>query len=140
MMDSGSQGWAVTLADLSIILFMITAADLSNAELAKTGLESTSATVVTAEPVAMYRPSGAAPSFSTWLAQQPGDPRQQLTVIVRHDDRGADAAIARGLDLMRQAEAAGRKARLIVEQSDHSDVAAILAYDAAPTVARNLQK
>lgn len=140
MIGQGSQGWATTLADLSIILFMITAADLSNAELAKSGLETTSAMVATAEPVAMFRPGPSAPTLKAWLSQQPDDPRQQLTVIVRHKGSGAeaDAIIARGLDLMTQADAAGRQARLIVEHSDHADVAAILAYDSDPAVAHKL--
>lgn len=140
MIGQGSQGWATTLADLSIILFMITAADLANAELAGTGLENTSATIATAEPVAMFRPGAFAPSLRSWLDQQPVDPRQQLTVVVRHTPDTAEASIARGLALMTQARTAGRRARLIVEQSDHSDVAAILAYDSDPAVAHNLQE
>lgn len=132
--------WATTLADLAIILFMITAADLSNAEIAKSVTEPPSTALATAEPVAFYRPGGSAPPLASWLAEQPDDPRQQLTVVVRYRAGEADVMAAEGLRLVSQAEAAGRHARLIAEPAEQSEAAAVLAYDANPqVVARKLQ-
>lgn len=135
-----SSSWATTLADLAIILFMITAADLSNAEIAKSAAAPSSAAVATAEPVALYRPGGSAPSLGSWLAEQPDDPRQQLTIVVRYRAGDADAMAEEGLRLVSQAEAAGRDARLIAEPADRPEIAAVLAYDSNPqAVARKLQ-
>ncbi len=88
------------LADLAIILFMITAADLANAELAKSEL-ATAPAVATAEPVAVYRPGRAAPPLADWLATQPDDPRQRLTIMVRYARHDAEAAIAAGHEAFR---------------------------------------
>lgn len=134
MTAGGGPGWMTTLADLSIILFMITAADLSQAR--PTVSSAPSAAPAMAEPVATFRPGGGAPSLSGWLAAQPVDPRQRLTVLVRHDDAQADHALQSGLALMRQAEGAGRPARLIVERATMPDTIAYLAYDAAPGAAQ----
>jgi hypothetical protein len=138
MTGTDKTGWATMLADLSIILFMITAADLANAELAQDGLASAEA-VETAEPVAVYRPGRAAPPLSTWLAGQPDDPLQRLTIVVHYAGGDVDKAVAQGMTLSREAEQAGRPARMIVEQSEHTETAAILAYDSdAKAVARKL--
>ena len=135
MIGNNSQSWATTLADLAIILFMITAADLANADMAKSALEGTP-TLATAEPVAIYRPGGA--SLTEWLDGQPEDPRQRLTIVVHHGGT-TSSAMDQGMRLNAEAELAGREARLIVERSEHSDVAAILAYDSDPkAVARKL--
>lgn len=135
-----STSWATILADLAILLFMITAADLSNAEITKSATAPSSAAVVPAEPVALYRPDGSAPPLGRWLAEQPTDPRQQLTVVVHYRAGEADTMAAEGLRLVSQAEAAGRDARLIAEPGDRSEAAVVLAYDANPqAVARKLQ-
>lgn len=129
MIGNNSQSWATTLADLAIILFMITAADLANADMAQSALEG-SPVLATAEPVAIYRPGGA--SLKEWLGNQGDDPRQRLTVVVHYTGGNAASAMEQGMRLSEEAEAAGRDARLIVERSEHPDVAAILAYDSDP--------
>lgn len=134
VMAEGGSGWMTTLADLSIILFMITAADLSQAR--PTVSSAASAAPALAEPVATFRQGSGMPSLARWLADQPVDPRQRLTVLVRHDDAQADHAVRSGLALMRQAEEAGRPARLIVERAAMPDTIAYLAYDAAPVAAQ----
>jgi len=139
MMGDSTQGWAVTLADLVIILFMITAADLANADVAKSEIEGVEATVAMAEPVAIYRPNGASMPLDAWLETLPDDPRQRLTILVRHNGTNMDGALAQGVALSALADKAGMQARMIVEQSEHPDVAAILAYDSGQqAVARNL--
>lgn len=141
MIGQAGQGWATTLADLSIILFMITAADLSNAEIVRDGLADREQEVAAAEPVAIYRPGGGALSLRDWLAGQPDDPRQRLTIVVRYMGTESSVAIGDGLRLASDAEATGREARIIIEKSDRSETAAILAYDSDPrTVARELQR
>ena len=139
MITHSGNGWLTTLADLSIILFMVTAADLSNAQVASEARESSSAMVATAEPVAIYRPGADAGSLGEWLAQQADDPRQHLTIMVRHRSEGMKQAMDAGLDLARQAETAGWRARIIAEESEQDELMVQLAYDSSPKeVARKL--
>ena len=96
--------------------------------------------VATAEPVAIYRPAQGAMPLAAWLASQPADDRQRLTVMVRHDGKDAAGAIAQGMKLIEQARQAGRSPRLIVDQGTAPEIMAFLAYDADPgIVARNLR-
>jgi hypothetical protein len=134
-----SPSWATTLADLAIILFMITAADLSNAEMARSAARPSRAEVAMAEPVALYRPDASAPPLGNWLAEQSDDPRQQLTIVVHYRTGEAGRMATEGLRLVSQAKEAGRDARLIAEPAERSEVAAVLAYDAnSEAVARKL--
>ncbi len=149
MIINSGQGWLTTLADLSIILFMVTAADLSTAQQQLQNKQAATPApqvqekamgVATAEPVAIYRPAQGAMPLAAWLASQPADDRQRLTVMVRHDGKDAAGAIAQGMKLIEQARQAGRSPRLIVEQGTAPEIMAFLAYDADPgIVARNLR-
>lgn len=134
-----SQSWLMTLADLTIILFMVTAADLSRADARVAETAKSVAAIATAEPVAIFRPGNG--SLAAWLAGQPADPRQQLTILVRHARGNQAPAMGKGMAMLEQAQQAGRDARLIVEEGEHSEAAAFLAYDASPAkVARELRK
>lgn len=139
MIGQTSTGWATTLADLAIILFLITAADLSNAQPAREA--PAAGPIAVAEPTAIYRPQGSASSLKTWLAAQAMDSRQQLTITVHYRPGEAEAMTARGLRLVAEAEASGRHARMISEPADTSEAAAVLAYDDnAQAMARNLHR
>lgn len=129
MIGAGGQGWMTTLADLSIILFMVTANDLSNTDQRAVQPTEQVSGIATGEPVALYRPSPDVISLGEWLSGQEADGRQQLTVHVRHAGTGIENAVARGLDLAAEARAAGHEARLIVTQGDSPDLVVMLAYD-----------
>lgn len=138
---NSSVGWLTTLADLSIILFMITAADLSNAQVDRERNLKAVTSVMTAEPVAIYRPEPGVMPFGDWLANQPADNRQRVTILVRHTGADEQRLIAAGMKLTAPAQEAGRSPRLIVEKADRADVVAMLTYDADPEpVAHNLLK
>lgn len=129
-------GWQTSLADLSLILFMITAAAVSQqgtkakrtarAEAAEAPARPAPQT----EPLSVYIAAPDAPPLAQWLAQQPADPRQQLTITARY--AGAPGAQERALveaeRLLAQAGAQGRSARLVVEPGG-GPVRAALAYD-----------
>lgn len=139
MIGTGNTGWLTTLADLSIILFMMTAADLSNAQIDRERNLETAKAVVTAEPVAIYRPEAGIMPFGEWLAAQPADNRQRVTVLIRHTGMDEQRLIAEGLKLAAPAEQAGKSPRIIVERAERPDVVAMLTYDVDPApVARNL--
>ncbi len=138
MMDS-SNGWLTTLTDLAIILFMVTAADLSNAEMPVEHEDSAPQIVTSAQPMAIFRPQASGASLPDWLDSQQADARLRLTILIRYQARDRQAAIDSGLALARQAEVAGKPARLIVEEGERNDVVVFQAYDTDPqTMARNL--
>lgn len=139
MIAHGNSGWLTTLADLSIILFMITAADLSNAQVQKDRPREMVEAVTTAEAVAIYRPEAGVIPFGEWLAMQPADDRQRVTVLVRYTGTDEQQLIRAGLNLAEPAEQAGKSPRMIVERANRADVVAMLTYDADPAaVAHNL--
>lgn len=133
MIARAGSGWQTTLADLSLILFMVTASALQqNAASAARPPAQRSAT---AEPTAVWRPGG--PALTAWLAAQPRDPRQLLTIMAPYAPQGEDAALSAAVGLAREAQAAGFAARVVVEPGEGGP-SATLAYDRP--LARGLQR
>jgi hypothetical protein len=127
MIVRAGSGWQTLMADLSIILFMVTAAALSQT---KDGVAAPAPKPsARAEPLAVYRNGPGAPTLSQWLAAQSPDPRQQLSIVAHYPPGGQQAALAEAAQLLSQAGAAGISARLVVEPGE-GGVVAILAYDA----------
>lgn len=136
-------GWQTSLADLSLILFMLTSAALAahNQEVAQQkgarhSRPQPAATKASArpsersEPLAIYAPGPGAPPLGRWLAQQAPDPRQQLTITMPYGPTpGArDAALREGARLLGEAGAAAVRVRLVVEPGAGPAKVA-LAYD-----------
>ena len=137
-----SQGWQVTLADLSLILFITTAAALTQAR--KDAADIPAGTVIrSGEAVAIYRGGAQMPEMNGWLLSQPQDPRQQLTIVARYLPGGRVAAAAEAARLAGLAEEAGKNPRVILEPGPAGEVLAFLAFDAgaagAADVAQGLQ-
>ena len=134
MIARAGSGWQTLMADLSIILFMVTAAALSQSK------DGQAAAVpkpsARGEPLAVYRSGAGAPPLGQWLAAQSPDPRQQLSIVAHYPAGGQQAALAEAANLLRQAGAAGIYARLVVEPGE-GGIVATLAYDRA--VAQGLQ-
>lgn len=119
-------GWQYVMTDLSLILFMITAATLRDAPPAVLP----PAPLVPAEgaPVALWRGGAGAPALRAWLDQSGHDPRLQLTVHAPLTD--AAQALALGRD-------AGRPARIVLDPRPGAATYAALTYDQG--MARGLQ-
>lgn len=136
-----SQGWQTSLADLSLILFMITAAAVNEQQVKPPPKRAPPPKAVAApspqsEPLAVYEAGPGAPPLSQWLRDQAADPRQQLTVTARYGPApGAQhAALAAAARLLDEAGALGRSARLVVEPGANADGRAprvVLAFDAS---------
>jgi hypothetical protein len=134
MIARAGSGWQTLMADLSIILFMVTAAALSQT---KDGVAAPAPMPsARGEPLAVYRNASGAPSLSQWLAAQAPDPRQQLSIVAHYPPGGQQSALAEAAQLLGQAGTAGMTARLVVEPGE-GGVVAVLAYDAS--VAQPLQ-
>lgn len=129
-------GWQTVMADLCLILFMVTAAALS-AQRGVSASPSRPQPAPRAEPLAVYRPGPGAPPLGDWLAAQAPDPRQQLTVVAHYRPGGEDEALALAARLLAEAGPQGSRARVVVEPGEDGTLA-MLAYD-DPALARPLQ-
>ena len=103
-------GWQTILADLSLILFMVTAAALANSSDGPIGNDSDAhpkavkpaappppiLPVLRAEPVAVWRPAAGAPGLREWLAEVARDPRLRRTSTVHFANGGGAGAACRG--------------------------------------------
>jgi len=136
-----AQGWQVMLADLSLILFLSTAAALDARDASDPAPAAVTAAALAQEsaaPVGVYR-AGGETQFSDWLASRGADPREQLTVLARHTDGGRDRAIRTSQALATVAAARGVEARIIVEPGAEDEVLALFAFTAEdPQMARKL--
>ncbi|HKX77815.1 MAG TPA: hypothetical protein VJM34_04770 [Novosphingobium sp.] len=128
MIERAGTGWQTILADLSLILFMISASALRY-EKEKPPEERASAQ---GEPLAFYEADAGAPPIGEWLAAQSPDERQQLTIVARYGPNGQARALEEVGRLAREAQAKGMPARIVVEpvaRADDTGTSAMLAYD-----------
>jgi hypothetical protein len=136
MMARTGTGWQYVLADLSLILFMVTAAALSQTM-------DTAPQVATispqGEPVAYYRVGAGAPPLGQWLQDQSADPRQQLTILAQYTPGNQLQALTQAQALAREAGEAGTSARIVIEPGQGGTIAS-LAYDVPKaSMAQDLQ-
>jgi hypothetical protein len=135
----GGHGWQLILADLALILFLLTLSALPAAEAEKgqrlADREARQKDTRTmprpqiAAALALYRAVPGGPRLGTWLAAQQPDPRATLTIFATHMPGGEDAAWARAEALAAEARAAGTRVRTIITAGDKEDLYAALAYD-----------
>lgn len=132
-------GWQTTLADLALILFMVTAAAMAakpppeKAGPEKVGaekaVETASPLPASGEPLAIYRVARGAPPLADWLRDQPRDTRQNLTIIARYSAGARDQSTAAANALAAEAGDFGRSARIVVEPAQVSELIAVLDFD-----------
>ena len=126
-------GWQTTIADLSMILFMLTASAVTHqkpqAHAATAAARNTERAPIQpaarSEPTAIWIAGEGAPPLETWLAQQPRDSRQQVTVTATYAPGAMDEALAQAQNLARQAG----DARVVVEPGSPG-VRVVIGYDA----------
>ncbi|MFK4874164.1 hypothetical protein [Novosphingobium sp. ZW T3_23] len=131
--------WQTSLADLSLILFMIAAAALnrqqghlrqeSPARAAERRPASPSSPEGT--PLAIYIAAPDAPPLASWLAGQARDARQRVTVAVPYGPAAQDLerALSEARLLAAEAGRAGHKARIVVEPGIPAPARVVLAFD-----------
>lgn len=120
-------GWQTVLADLSLILFMVTASAVSEAP-AKPPAIARMVLPALGEPVALWRQEPDAPALQDWLSAMP-DPRLRLTIMASPTEAATALALAK---------TAGRPVRVLIEP-DGNGVIAALTYDQGPPLAQSLQ-
>ena len=129
MMVGGRTGWQTTLADLALILFMVTAAAMAERPDSAEPAESSAPVPAGGEPLAIYRAARDAPELGEWLADQVRDQRQHLTIVARYAPGEAQRAARDALALQSEALAAGHSARIVIEPADTGDLIAVLDFD-----------
>ncbi len=143
MISRISFGWQTTLADLALILFMVTAAGIHAQQQQNQQLQQVAGSPslpAEGEPLAVYRAAQGAPPLREWLAEQAPDGRQYLTIVARYRPGNAESAAREAVALAQEAGTAGVLARIVLEPGEGAGLFATLAFDRpATTVARPLQ-
>lgn len=138
----GGHSWQLILADLALILFLLTLSALPAAE-AETGRQLAARAVQEkaareaarpraeiAAAQALFRPVAGGPSLGAWLASQAPDPRATLTIFAVHAPGAEADAWARAEALAAEARASGVQVRTIITAGKREEIYASLAYDA----------
>lgn len=140
-----ANSWHLILADLALILFLVTAAALS----AGSGSQANDGETISGEAIsgeakppatpppsnpvapsqALYRADPGLPTLAQWLADQPRDPRAALTIVAQHAPGEEDSAWSDARAMAATASAMGVRARVIIREGDASDLHASLGYD-----------
>lgn len=144
MSGRATVSWQTSLADLSLILFMVTAAAVSHADDTAKPSAAAAAGAATAdkrqvfaapspiaEPLSVYIAAPGTPPLTQWLAQQASDPRQQLTITAQYaagSARTRETALSSAIRLAREAGQAGLSARIVIEPGK-GPTRAVLAFD-----------
>lgn len=125
-------GWHFILADLALILFLLTLTALPlDAELS--GMRRKEARAAPPPQIApaqaLFRPVAQGQSLAAWLAGQPRDARATLTIFARHPAGGEAEAWQAARTLAQEAAASGVPVRTIIVRGAEADLYASLAYD-----------
>jgi hypothetical protein len=118
MIARAGSGWQTVLADLSLILFMLTAAAVNETPVAP--VPQSASMPALAQPVAVWTATPGGPELTAWLISAGSDPRLRLTILA------PPAAAAQALALSAQA---GRPARIVIDPDRTGPVQAMLGYD-----------
>ncbi len=122
-------GWQYAIADLALILFLIAASGLSRPKPVAAQVPKPSPPLV-ADPVAVWRPGADMPTLGEWLASQPRDSRQRLTIIARYVGNDVNAASGRAAGLLTSAGPSAGPVRIVIEPAASDDLSAALTWDA----------
>lgn len=133
MIVRAGTGWQYALADLSLILFLVTASALAQANSAAKSLPSTLkpapiAAAFTTEPVAVWSAGEGAPLLADWLAEVAADPRLEVQIVVRFSDSRRDVAVAQAVQLVAEGGPRASAARILVEPGESSGASVSLTY------------
>ena len=122
---SSDSSWQVLLADLSLILFLSTAAALAAEQ-----DQGAAPILIDATPVAQHRLREGGPTLGEWLATQPDDARLRLTLVIPFEPWFNVRALRKAEQLAREARDYDKIARVIIEPSrETSEAIAILSYE-----------
>jgi hypothetical protein len=134
--------WLVPLADLSLILFIITAASLAtrpDPAQPRTAQPQAVGSFAQGVPASVFIDLPGGPALGEWLADYHPASGEQLTIEGHFIPADRSVITARAEHLAQQALAAGFQPRLILQPAAGSQVQALFAADAAAQVAQTLR-
>jgi len=123
-----AQSWQLILADLALILFLVTLSALAVEE-GNDLAESDAEKPQIAPAQALFRPIRRGPTLSQWLAERPADGRATLTVFARFAESERADIWSQASALAQEASESGFSVRVVISRADSSDIYASLAYD-----------
>lgn len=141
MIRGDNNSWLVPLADLSLILFIVTGATLAGT-LGKAPAEEEEARsmggIAQGVPASVHIDFEDGPSLSEWLLQYSPGPGEQLTIQAMHTPQDRAAVIQRAEQLAQQAISAGQQPRVIIQPASETRITSIFAHDRDPQMAQSL--
>lgn len=126
-----NQAWQLILADLALILFLMTAAALSTSQdLDEPPKPESGQTATLLAPAqSLYRAGPGLPTLAQWLEQQQRDPRAALTIVAQHAPGEEERAWSEARSMATTARSMGVRTRVIIRVGKANAVHASLAYD-----------
>lgn len=121
--------WQLILADLALILFLVSLAALA-AMSARPAKAPSPRDIAIAPAQALYRPSANLPGIGEWLDDQAIDPRATLSVFAYYREADRSASWAEARRLADAARARGVPVRVVLTPAERTDIYASLAFDA----------
>ena len=130
-------GWQILLADLSLILFITSAAGLAQSEDEKQSITASQDVL----PAAVYRMDGSADSpdqMREWIKSYTPDPREGLEIVIRYQPERFGEALARAQGLMEQAHASKHDPKITFEVAADDAITASFGFTGNSVMARKL--
>lgn len=131
-MTTPGTNWQIMLADLSIILFLMTFSALAHDDGLKPKPRAAPAVIsapAVAEPVAAWRAGQGAPPLGEWLKSQAADARMRINVHAAYSAGRREQLLSEAAAVGADPALAGRAVRLILEPGAADAVTVTLTYD-----------
>ena len=119
-----SRRFLIVIADLSMILFLVCASALK-----KEPAEAAPAPLEIPVMLSVWSDAAGGITLADWLAQQPPDDSQRLSIEVTYRAGGLAAALARADGLRVSAGSAGADARVLIAEGPADEALAQLVQD-----------
>ena len=142
MMPRQASSWQLILADLALILFLVTLSALAGEEADGTETpradgvppENPTQDLQIAASQSLFRPTPLGLTLDEWLNEQPADPRATLTIFAQYAPSDKDAVWKQAQALAASAAGVAQdrefSVRVVISPAQSSDIYASLAYDA----------
>lgn len=121
MTNSNGAGWTIMLADLALILFIVTASHADD------GTVEAIAMARNPVPQAFYRYAPDAPALAEWVDEQKLGPGARMQISVAYAPGDEARAIKRTGTLLAEAKAAGLQPEIVLRPGE-PDARLVLSY------------
>ena len=127
MIVRAASGWQTVIADLALILFLITAQAVGKKPATQSQAEEERQPPASSSALAVHRPKQGE-SVREWLVASTTDQRQMATISVGYTQEKRAEALSEAERLLAEADSAGVPARLIATPNATDDVVITVDY------------